>query len=238
MNKKTTATTDTMRVPAPNIQLMRVDISGTAPLIFHKWSEKAKRQIREKQAKKATAGREVRKPTAEYLESFYYNTKGNVAFPANSLKQALVGAARNIEGITMAELRGAVFVMGDTEDGMLEVLVKGKPFKPQEPKMYDDDEARPESILGYDPKAENEVQMREDMVRVGMGSADLRYRGQVKEWSMKVLVRFNANKLSAEQVVNLLQYAGFSSGLGEWRPERNGDFGTFEVTSTNTAGGK
>jgi hypothetical protein len=46
---------------------------------------------------------------------------------------------------------------------------------------------------------------------------------------MKLNVTFNAGKFSAEQVLNLLQYAGFSCGLGEWRPEKNGDSGTFEV---------
>ena len=46
------------------------------------------------------------------------------------------------------------------------------------------------------------------------------------------LVKFNAALLSAEQVVNLFQTAGFAVGIGDWRPERNGLFGRFHVGET------
>lgn len=70
---------------------------------------------------------------------------------------------------------------------------------------------------------------RKDMVTVGMGAADIRFRGQVNDWEMEFIIKFDADLLSPEQILNLLQRAGFSQGLGEWRPEKNGDFGTFEV---------
>lgn len=72
---------------------------------------------------------------------------------------------------------------------------------------------------------------REDMVRVGMGSADIRYRGEFREWSVELAVRYNANVLSAEQIINLFNTAGFAIGVGEWRPEKNGSFGMFHVAT-------
>jgi hypothetical protein len=54
------------------------------------------------------------------------------------------------------------------------------------------------------------------MVRVGMGTADIRYRGEFKTWSATVTVRYNARVLSADQVVNLFNTAGFAVGVGEW----------------------
>ena len=45
-------------------------------------------------------------------------------------------------------------------------------------------------------------------------------------------MKINEDVISSEQAYNLLLIAGFASGIGEWRPERNGDFGTFEVVST------
>lgn len=72
-------------------------------------------------------------------------------------------------------------------------------------------------------------EMRKDMVRIGMGTSDIRYRGQVKDWRMKFLVKFNADVLSEAQVLHLIQTAGFSVGIGEWRPEKNGDFGTYTL---------
>jgi hypothetical protein len=191
-------TTLKFEIPAPNIKDMKVKIEGTMPLIFHRWSEKAKQMILDKQMKKATKGREVKNPEQDAEDSYYKDSSGKIAFPALCIKQAMVNAVRNVEGVTMTLLRGSVFVVGDKE-GLIPVEYKKK-------------------------------SMRSDMVRVGMGTADIRFRGQVEDWSMTFIIKFNADVVSAEQVLNLLNIAGFSCGLGEWRPERNGDFGTFQVS--------
>ena len=78
-----------------------------------------------------------------------------------------------------------------------------------------------------------EPTMREDMVRVGMGVADLRYRGEFKKWQCKIPLRYNANVLSLEQILNIFDTAGFSTGVGEWRPQKNGDYGMFHVARGN-----
>ena len=74
-----------------------------------------------------------------------------------------------------------------------------------------------------------ECNMREDTVRVGMGTADLRYRPEYTDWSVEVTIEYLANVLTPAQIVNLIRLAGFSVGICEWRPEKNGDFGRFEV---------
>lgn len=74
--------------------------------------------------------------------------------------------------------------------------------------------------------------MREDTVRVGpFGNrqADLRYRPEYQGWSADLEIRFRADMIDPPQLVALLQNAGFSVGLGEWRPQKDGQFGTFEV---------
>ena len=45
-------------------------------------------------------------------------------------------------------------------------------------------------------------------------------------------VAFNANVLSAEQIVNLFNTGGFGIGVGEWRPQKDGPFGRFHVATT------
>lgn len=72
---------------------------------------------------------------------------------------------------------------------------------------------------------------REDMVRVGMGTADIRYRPEFVEWRIPVTLKINASIISPEQVANLLNIAGFGVGIGEWRPERNGQYGRFHVAA-------
>lgn len=218
-------------IPAPNIQLMKVRIKGTTPIIFNKWSQKAIQMIEEKQQKKATANKkhDTRDPEKEYQGSFYRDAEGYIAFPANCVKQAVVGSSRNIQGLTMTLLRGAVFFMGDG-DGYVRLLVKGKPIKASNQLIKEGLPEYETGVMAVD-KHNPDIAMRRDMVRLaGFGSpADIRYRGQVSNWEMEFIVKLNADVLSPEQVLNLLQIAGFSSGLGEWRAERNGDSGSFEV---------
>lgn len=76
-----------------------------------------------------------------------------------------------------------------------------------------------------------EPRMREDMVRVGAGTADIRYRAEFPEWSTEVIVDYKPTAISAEQLVALFDEAGFSVGVGEWRPEKSGSFGRFTVAA-------
>jgi hypothetical protein len=202
---------ESFQIPAPNKKIMKVRITGESPLIFHKWDEKAIRMILDKQMKKASKGRDVRDPEKDAEGSFYTDADGFIAMPARNIKQAIVGSARFLQGIPMTILRGTIFVHGD-KDGFIQVLVNGKKMTVTQFKKTKD-------------------WMRQDMVTVGMGTADIRFRGQVKDWAMDILIEYDADILSAEQVLNLLQRAGFSQGLGEWRPEKNGDNGTFTVKS-------
>jgi hypothetical protein len=84
-------------------------------------------------------------------------------------------------------------------------------------------------IMGDLVKINGTPTPREDMVRVGMGSADIRYRGEFREWSADIALRYNANVLSPEQIANLFNTAGFAVGVGEWRPQRDGSYGMFHV---------
>lgn len=181
----------------PNIQKISVNIIGTSPLIMHKFSEKARKQMLDKQMKKAAKKTEARDPEKEFQDSIYRNSKGDVAFPANAVKQAIVSAARSVDGLPMTILRASVFVRGDEQD-----LI---------------------------PVEYKELRMREDTVKIGQGTTDLRFRGELIGWSIALPIEFNADVISAEQVLNLIQIAGFSNGLGEWRPERNGNYGTFTL---------
>jgi hypothetical protein len=77
--------------------------------------------------------------------------------------------------------------------------------------------------------------MRTDICRVGnFGSkvADIRYRPQFDEWSVDLTFRYNASAISLGELANLINIAGFGVGVFEWRPEKDGSFGMFEVAET------
>lgn len=180
-------------IPAPDIRRATFRVIGVAPLICHAWSEKAKKQMLDKQMKKATSAKAAKDPEQDFRDSLYPMPDGNgFGFPAIGFKSAMVRAGTYLD-LKMTFLRGAFHVDGEF------VRIEGEP------------------------------KMREDMVRVGMGTADIRYRGEFDPWAANIDVRYNARAISQEQVANLLVTAGFSVGVGEWRPERDGQYGMWEL---------
>lgn len=188
--------TDTITLPELSVRRLGIHVTGTAPLIVHKWSEKAKKQMLDKQMGKAKVGKEAKQPERDFEESLYRTEDGGYGFPAVGFKAAAVRAGTYADQ-KMTYLRGAFHVPGEL------VAISGEP------------------------------KMREDMVRVGMGTADIRYRGEFVDWSAVVPVDLNERALSVEQVVNLFRIAGFSVGIGEWRPEKNGQYGRFDVVEVS-----
>jgi len=84
------------------------------------------------------------------------------------------------------------------------------------------------------PLEYDEVEMRTDMVRIGAGVADMRYRPGFKNWTVTLPITYNASVISSEQIINLFNIAGFAVGVGDWRPtskQSSGQFGRFEVRS-------
>lgn len=180
-------------VPKPDIQEARFTLVGTSPLICHAWSEKAKRQMLDKQMKKAAPAKAAKDPEEDFRNSLYSMPDGEgFGFPAIAFKAAMVRAGTYVD-LKMTFLRGAFHVNGEL------IRIDGDPT------------------------------MREDMVRVGAGVADIRYRGQFDPWSVELPVRYNTRSISLEQLANLLVIAGFSVGVGEWRPERDGSYGMWEL---------
>jgi len=49
------------------------------------------------------------------------------------------------------------------------------------------------------------------------------------DWSCKLEIVYNSTNISAEQIVNLLKWAGFQIGIGGFRPACSGTFGQYEV---------
>lgn len=70
---------------------------------------------------------------------------------------------------------------------------------------------------------------RMDITRTsGIGrTPDVRFRPSFQNWKARMIIQF-ADTLTVQTVVDLLNRAG-QVGVGEWRPEKNGTYGTFKV---------
>ncbi len=201
-----------IELPPLNIGLMEVVLIGDSPLIVHAWSSKAKKEMLDKQMKKAKGAKEPKEPRADYEASMYRLADGGYGFPSVAFKAAAVTAGTSVAGLTKVAARQAFHILGEDAD------IRG---------AYEGSVSRV-NLARIECTA---PQMREDMVRVGMGTADLRYRAEFPTWHAKVLVRYNANVLSESQILNLLNVAGFAVGIGEWRPEKDGQYGCFHVAT-------
>lgn len=78
--------------------------------------------------------------------------------------------------------------------------------------------------------------MRSDTVRLANGVTSIAYRPMFMPWEMDIPVKFNASIIGEAQILNLFQIAGFSVGIGAWRPECNGTFGTFTLNGSAVMG--
>ena len=82
------------------------------------------------------------------------------------------------------------------------------------------------------PMEHSEPVIREDIVRIGANQTDIRYRPMFEEWRVKITAQVDTAALSQQDIINLVNRAGFSVGIGEWRPEKGGEFGRFEFDTS------
>lgn len=195
-------------IKAPNFQTLEVRIKGSAPLMVHKFSMKARHQIQAKQtsADKVKGARAPKDYKAEFNAARYISKQGWDGFYAGSIRNAMIRAASYGGGLTMTQAKGLLFIVAegfDKEDGTPLVRIQGKATHDTRPARNDG------------------------------GGIDMRNRPRYDDWGAKLKISYDADLLSAQDVLNLLARAGESVGICDGRPSSpnsNGcGFGTFTV---------
>lgn len=213
------------------LEKIKVRIKGTTPLIVHNWDEKAKREMLEKQrGKKVSAKHAIKIPMNDFMASLYWLTEqpepgendeeadeiwensvandAKFGFKVTGIKQSIIsGAYRAGLDVKQTELKGTFYLKGATEHSTNDIAEIISPELPI---------------------------MREDMVRVGgmSKSADIRYRAEFTDWEIPLELEYHKNgKYTLEQIMNFFNYGGFVVGIGEWRPEKGGQFGMYRLVT-------
>jgi len=187
-----------------DVEKVEVPIRGLTPLIMHNWSEKARRAMLDAMQGRKTP-KEPKDPDAEYLAAFYLDKDGQPGFPVLAFKSATVEASRFYgKTVTKVGLRQSLFFNGEYSPVCKQMLTP---------------------IIG-------EPHMREDVVTVGISGTDLRYRPEFPEWSTTLSVTYIRSMLTRDSVLSLIDAGGMGTGVGEWRPEKSGAYGTYQIDPT------
>jgi hypothetical protein len=198
-------------IKAANIVQAEIKIRGTAPLVINKFSKKAKDQMMVTMAtsqaeKKAKSAREPRNYDNDFQQALYISKDGWHGINASAFRTAMIDACRTV-GLVMTKAKMSVFVVADGFD-----VESGFPLV----RIYSE---APEKT---------EMPVRNDN-----GSADIRVRPMWREWECRVRVEFDADMITPESVVNLLDRAGRQVGICEGRPFSKNScgmgWGTFRV---------
>lgn len=196
-----------IEIPSPDYDTLKVKIVGDTPINIHRLGKKMMQEFEDRDKNKPKQKKGARDYDKEFIDSLYYiNRDGfeistpvritkntQIGFPSSAFKKAMVFAARQFDNLKMTELRGRFFVNQYTPF----VEIKGTP---KLDKFW-------RRIGGKGP---------------GTGTPDIGIRATVFPWSAELEIRFLKNVISAESVLNLLSVAGFSVGVGEDRPDKNG----------------
>ena len=185
--------------PSTNHELF-VIIEGVSPLLIHRFGLKAKREILARQKKKARLGKEKRNHWEEFWDAMYYRPH-----PDGSISYGFPVLAF-MKAMTRQSKHLEGFSMTDFRSAVT---------------VASHDEHPLAWVWG-------DLHMHVTQVRVKQ-SADIRFRPCLMNWGALICIYYDGNLLSQEQIIGLLLRAGKQTGVGDWRPEKEGMYGKFQI---------
>ena len=189
---------------------LTIQIAGITPLITNYFDPKSMEEFIASQNKDGAAKEKRRNRTEAVIKDEYERSKypfsdgTGYGVPADGFKAAMVrGAKQSKMSMTDAKAMFHIVPDGYTLEGKSLVKIHGG-----EPFMH-----------------RTNVNQK--------GTPNLVFRACWNEWKCDVVIDYNANAISQEQLINLLNLAGFASGIGANRPSKSngGNNGRFRVVS-------
>ena len=191
-------------ISAPTFQTVEVTVKGITPMVQLAFGEKARNQIREKQAAGSTAKkgkREAKDFDAAFEQAIHRSREGWCGLPAAAIRAALIRAC-SLCDFEMTKAKLCVFVVGDGYSA-----TEGTPL------------IRLFRLGAEGAEINDEPRHVEHMVKNATGVADIRVRAMYEEdWRARIRVRFDADRFTTTDVANLMMRAGLQVGVGEGRP--------------------
>lgn len=185
---------------------IEIEIRGVTPLLIHRFNEDAEQA-------KATRRVELNRgtPREEATKNAYIAADGTFYFNAFSIPAALGNAGSNHKA--RGSRKSLRFVV------------------PSAVRMTSDTVT---ILNGSGPAKDFDVDSRPVTIPATKGRV-MRHRPRFDQWGARFDLMVDDNLLSVEMVQQLLTEAGQSIGIGDFRPEKRGPFGTFRVVKFEEA---
>lgn len=201
------------------VGILQITLIGRSPLICHSKRHLAG-ELRERQGIDVSSQDKERDTNMNFRRSLYPLPPDDDTYwgwvagdveedelegfghPAVALRKAMIRGAKNAGLMPMTDARSALFVYGTEYQDYL--TIQHPPDFPRK---------------------------REDTVSLPKGGTDLRYRGDFPRWMTDVVVEYDMGLANQDEVGQILRQAGFGVGIGDWRPEKDGQFGRFRIAS-------
>jgi hypothetical protein len=191
MVKKTVETTAPF-LARLDVATVKFHIVGVSPLVMHRQSEKARRELLQASVKKSKVDRAAESkhdPVAEFRAAIYRNRTDDTPtachMPGGAFKRSMAEAALRIPGGNKTEVGQLTHVVDES------VYIYGVPF------------------------------MFSQWIREGMSKTpNVRFVPIFPEWACTVEVLYTPPIINDEIIFNLLVGAGHIMGIGDGRPQK------------------
>lgn len=184
------------------MKLIDVQIKGTTPLLQHRFTESAEQNS---STRKVLVNQGTPREQAE--KAVYRDPQGKFYFPGAAISRLLREAGGN------HKLRGSRKSAKYVVPACVLVMMDGVT-------LLNGD--------GKTPAKDYEVDSRPVTIPATKGRI-MRHRPRFDQWSANFTLRINETILPIDFIQQLLTEGGQQIGIGDFRPEKGGPFGTFNV---------
>lgn len=221
---------EVVNIVPPKFKEVEITIVGLTPLMTNPFSNKARVSLPDTpEAEKPQVKTKTKPPVVAYndmMDALYWLTEkpehgadeeeaeaiwnevkdtAAFGFPVTGIKQSIItGAYRAGLDVKMTELRASFWLRGGTDKGTQDLA----------------------EIVSPAPELRIDIGRNSGINR----SAKHCIRPEFTTWEIPLVMKYIENgKYTLSQLLSLVNYGGFASGIGEWRPERDGQHGMYEL---------
>ena len=204
--KKKTTEKEIVEISEIDMAQVQFHVVGTSPLIMHRFSQKAWRELLMPSIRENRASLEQRlkhDPFNEYRGAFYRNrdtgSKALFHIPSGAFHGALAAAALDMPGAKKAQIERLTRIVDVSID-----------------------------LYGI-PEIFCAMVRNSDIAR----TPDVRTRPIFPRWACSVSVLYVKNVVTSRTISNLFGAAGAIVGIGDWRGQKGGPYGSWRLVSNS-----